>query len=307
MELRLGTRGSPLALAQAGRVAEQLGDARILAIRTSGDEGRRDGPASRGAGDHNDDKSRFVREIERALLDGEVDLAVHSAKDLPSELPPGLRIVGVPERAEAADAFVGAAGSFAAVPDGARIGTSSLRRRSQLLAARPDLEVLDVRGNVDTRLRRLEAGDYDGLVLAAAGLQRLERSDEISFLFDLAEMTPAAGQGALAIQVRAEDAETTARVAALTDSDAAGELGAERALIAALDGSCNTPIGARACRTGGQIAIAAYVGLPDGSEWVRDSIHGEAADPVGLGEAVAERLAAAGARELLERAEEVAA
>ncbi len=307
MELRLGTRGSALALAQAGHVATQLGDARIVAIRTSGDESERDGRASQSVGGNADDKSRFVREIEQALLDGDLDLAVHSAKDVPSELPHGLRIVGVPERAEAADAFVGGSGSLAAVPEGARIGTSSLRRRSQLLAARPDLDLVELRGNVDTRLRRLEAGEYDGLVLAAAGLQRLERSEEISFLFDPAEMTPAAGQGTLALEARVEDAETAARVSALTDADAAAELRAERALVAALDGSCNTPIGARAQRRGERIAIDGYVGLPDGSEWIRDSIEGEAANPDRLGETLAARLSAAGAKELLDRAEEVAA
>ncbi len=151
--MRLGTRGSPLALAQAQQVADALGDAELVPIKTSGDAGGRPGAESGAV----DDKSRFVREIEQALLAGEIDLAVHSAKDLPSELPEGLEIAGVPTREDARDAFVGQAGSLEAVPESARIGTSSLRRRAQLLALRPDLELIDLRGNVDTRLSRLAA------------------------------------------------------------------------------------------------------------------------------------------------------
>ena len=312
MALRLGTRGSPLALAQARSVATRLEGVELVPIRTAGDEPRAtgartpgtDGPSDRGA---MEDKSRFVRAIERALLDGEVDLAVHSAKDLPSELPEGLRIASVPRRAEAADAFVGDADALATVPEGARIGTSSLRRRSQLLAARPDLEPVALRGNVDTRLRRLESGDFDGIVIAAAGLHRLDRADEISFLFDPAEMTPAAGQGTLALELRADDEQTSALVAELTDPASATELAAERSLIAALEASCNSPIGARARQSNECLTIDAYVGLPDGSEWVRDSVEGEASDSEGLGLELATRLSTAGARELLERAEQVAA
>lgn len=319
MALRLGTRGSPLALAQAQSVASRLEGVELVPIRTSGDEqsargastqrtgAKTPGTDGRSDGEVVDDKSRFIREIEQALLDGQVDVAVHSAKDLPSELPDGLRIASVPKRAETADAFVGDADALATVPMGARIGTSSLRRRSQLLAARPDLEPVELRGNVDTRLRWLEAGDFDGIVIAAAGLQRLGRADEISFLFDSAEMTPAAGQGALALELRADDEQTAARVTELTDTASATELAAERSLIAALEASCNSPIGARAKRSNERLAIDAYVGLPDGSEWVRDSVEGEASDPEGLGLELATRLSAAGARELLERAEQVAA
>lgn len=327
--LRIGTRGSPLALAQARSIAERLDGAEIVPIRTSGDErptaGERSGstdakrvesaldrpspPGPRSArGDAGPtDKSRFVREIEGALLAGAVDLAVHSAKDLPAELPDGLAIVAVPERADTADAFVGAAGSLATLPEGARIGTSSLRRRSQLLATRPDLELVELRGNVDTRLRRLESGPLDGIVLAAAGLERLDRASEISFRFDAAEMTPAAGQGALALEARRDDDETAAAAGGLTDPDALSELSAERALLAALGASCNTPIGARARRIGEKLTIEAYVGLPDGSEWVRDSVQGWAADPEALGRELAERLSSVGARELLARAERAAA
>lgn len=192
--LRLGTRGSALALAQAELVAKALGDAEIVTIRTSGDEGtRRDPPADGGA--PGGDKARFVREIERALIDGEVDLGVHSAKDLPTELPDGLELAGVPAREDPRDAYVGDASSLGDVPEGSRIGTSSLRRRAQILALRPDVEVVEVRGNVDTRLAKLEAGDYDGLVLAAAGLRRLSRAEEIAFPLELGDFVPAPGQG----------------------------------------------------------------------------------------------------------------
>src|SRR3954453_5821705 len=191
--LRLGTRGSALALAQAKIVAKQLGGAEIVPIKTSGDRGEIG------------DKARFVREIERALLDGEVDLAVHSAKDLPSELPEGLEIAGVPEREDVRDAYIGHVDSLGEVPEGSRIGTSSLRRRAQILARRPDLELVELRGNVDTRLARYEAGDFDGLVLAAAGLRRLGRAEEIAFPIEPDELVAAPGQGAIAIEARHSD------------------------------------------------------------------------------------------------------
>lgn len=290
--MRLGTRGSALALAQAGVVAEALGDAEIVAIRTSGDRGAAGG-----------DKARFVREIERALLDGEVDIGVHSAKDLPADLPDGLEIAAVPAREDAADCFVGEAGSFAEVAEGARVGTASLRRRSQLLAARPDLEVTELRGNVDTRLGRLRDGDFDGIVLAAAGLHRLGREDEISFRFALGDMTPAAGQGALALEARSGEAETAAAAGSLTDRDALVALTAERATVAELDATCHTPVGVHARIDGEVLRADAYVGLPDGSEWIRDSVEGSTEDPAALGIELASRLTAAGAAELLERAE----
>src|SRR5919108_782810 len=233
--MRLGTRGSALALAQARLVADALGDADVVAIKTSGDRAAAGG-----------DKARFVREIERALLEGEVDLGVHSAKDLPADLPGGLEIAGVPAREEAADCFVGDAAALAEVPEGATIGTASLRRRSQLLAARPDLEIAELRGNVDTRLRRLREGDFDGIVLAAAGLRRLGRYEEIAFRFGPEEMTPAAGQGALALEARTDDGHAGDAAASLTDRDALVELTAERATVADLDATCHTPVGVHA-------------------------------------------------------------
>jgi hydroxymethylbilane synthase len=296
--VRLGTRASALALAQARLVADALDGAEIVPIRTSGDEGSRPrGPAPGG------DKARFVREIERALLAGEVDLGIHSAKDLPASLPDELRIAGVPPREDAADAYVGEASSLAQVREGARIGTSSLRRRAQLLAARPDLEVVDLRGNVDTRLGKLADGEFDGIVLAAAGLRRLGREDEIAFRFGGEEMTPAAGQGALAIESRRDDDSSASAAAGLSDGTALVEVTAERAAVAELDATCRTPVGINATLSGDRLRIDAFVGLPDGSEWVRDTVAGEAEDPVAAGREIADRLLAAGAGELLERAE----
>jgi hydroxymethylbilane synthase len=286
--VRLGTRSSALARAQAETVAAALGGAEVLPVKTAdGDVG---------------DKSRFVSGIESALLDGEADLGVHSAKDLPGELPEGLALVGVPGREEPSDAFVGAAGSLQALREGARVGTSSLRRRSQLLALRPDLEVAELRGNVDTRLAKLDAGEYDGIVLASAGLARLGRAGEIAFLFDLGELTPAPGQGCLALEARADDAEAAAAAGRISDRAALTELTAERAATRSLGGSCDTPIGVCARFEDGELTVSGYAGLPDGSEWVRDRVAGDPDQPAALGEALGERMLAAGAAEILERA-----
>jgi hydroxymethylbilane synthase len=294
--LRLGTRGSALALAQANLVAKAIGGAEVAPIKTSGD---RRGPGG--------DKARFVREIEGALLDGEVDLGVHSAKDLPSELPEGLEIAGVPEREDPRDAYVGSVSRLGDVPEGARIGTSSLRRRSQILALRPDLDIADLRGNVDTRLGKLEAGDYDGLVLAAAGLRRLDRAEQIAFPLEFDELIPAPGQGALAIEARHANDRAVTAAESITDRGALGRLSAERALVAALDASCNTPLGAVATlEHGGRMRLRAFCGLPDGSEWLRDELELDASDPDQLGRELAERMKAAGAAEILQRAEAVA-
>jgi hydroxymethylbilane synthase len=288
--IRLGTRGSALALAQARFVAERLpGDVRLVTITTSGDRGSRA------------DKSRFVKEIEEALLAGEVDLAVHSAKDVPGELPEGLSIVGVPSRADPLDALCGAA-SLDALAEGAVVGTASVRRRAQLLALRPDLEVRELRGNVDTRLRRLAEGGFDAIVLARAGLVRLDRAGEGSVL---AELVPAPGQGCLVLEARTDDAVTAEAAAMLTDADALTALTAERAVVTALEATCHTPIGAHA-RDGDALRLSAFVGLPDGSHWIRDELDGDAADPAAHGREVARRLEAAGARELLAEAERAA-
>jgi hydroxymethylbilane synthase len=297
-----------LALAQARQVAERLGGGEIVVVRTSGDDGA---DAA--------DKSRWVAELEQALLAGDVDLAVHSAKDVPGVLADGLELLGAPTRADAADALIGAS-SLGRLPRGARVGTSSVRRAAQLLAVRGDLEVVGMRGNVDTRLRKLadrDAGDapragggessLDAIVLASAGLTRLGREGEIGCALDTASFVPAPGQGTLALQGRAADAATRAAVEPILDGDATACLRAERALARALEASCNTPLGAHAAPAGcGCLHLRAWVGLPDGSEWVTDELLGGFYDPEQLGRRVAERLEAVGARGLLERAEEAA-
>jgi hydroxymethylbilane synthase len=290
--LRLGTRSSALALAQAEAIAGALGGAEVVPVKTADSE----------VGD----KARFVRGVEAAILEGEVALGVHSAKDLPGELPDGLELVGIPGREDPRDAFVGAAGSLDAVFEGARIGTSSLRRTSQFLALRPDLEIVELRGNVDTRLRRVAEGDYDGIVLAVAGLVRLGRAGEIAFEFEVDELTPAPGQGALGLEARADDGEAAAAAARISDRAALVELTAERAATRALRASCDTPVGICARHDAVGLSIAGYAGLPDGSEWVRDRVEGDPEQPVALGEALAERMLAAGAQGILARAEEVA-
>jgi hydroxymethylbilane synthase len=257
--VRLGTRGSALALAQAREVAAALGGAEVVTITTSGARDRARG-----------DKERWVREIDAALLDGEVDLAVHSAKDVPARLHEGIVIAAVPPRADPRDALCGAT-ALDDLPEGARVGTSSLRRAAQLRALRDDLEVLELRGNVDTRLGRLAAGDYDAIVLARAGLERLGRGAEATGTLD--EMVPAAGQGALAITVRADDGP-------------------------AREADCHTPVGAHAA-VDGDVVLRAFVGAPDGTMWLRDELRGP--DPEALGAAVARRLRAAGADEVLGR------
>lgn len=286
--LRLGSRGSTLALTQAEAVAAALGGAEVVSVRTE------DGAVG--------DKSRFVRGVERAILDGDVDLGVHSAKDLPGELPDGLALVGVPGREDPSDAFVGRAGSLGELAEAARVGTSSLRRASQLRALRADLEILELRGNVDTRLGKLAEGGYDGIVLATAGLARLGRLDEVSFRFELDEMTPAAGQGCLALEARSDDEGTLTAAGRITDRGALIELTAERAATRALQASCDTPVGICARAQGDELVVRGYAGLADGSRWVRDRVTGGADQPAALGEALAERMLAAGAREILAEA-----
>jgi hydroxymethylbilane synthase len=286
--IRIAARSSALALAQARQVAEMLGGAELVEASSDGEVG---------------DKARFVRGVEQLLLDGKAEIGVHSAKDLPAELPEGLEIAAVPAREDAADVWIGAGSSLEDIPEGASVGTASLRRRAQLLAARPDLRVSELHGNVDTRLRRLEEGELDAIVLAAAGLRRLGRESEASFAIPVAEMTPAAGQGALVLQARSGD-EAGARAGELSEETALRELTAERAAVALLEASCATPIGVHAVVEGEAIGVEAFVGLPDGSEWIRDRVEGEAEEPAAVGALLAERLLSTGAREILERAEE---
>jgi hydroxymethylbilane synthase len=279
--VRIGTRGSALALAQARQVAALLGgEHEIVEVVTSGDRGERLA-----------DKERWVRELDAALRDGHVDCAVHSAKDVPARLPDGIVIAAVPPRADPRDALCGAA-SLDALAPGARVGTSSLRRAAQLRALRQDVEILELRGNVDTRLRKLADGDYDAIVLAVAGLERLGRGDAGA---PLEELVPAAGQGCLAVTTRTGEEE---RVADLNDAAAGRALGAERAVVRALEADCHTPVGAFARPGGdGTLTLRAFVGAPDGSAWVRDELDGD--DGERLGAAVAQRLLSAGAREVL--------
>jgi hydroxymethylbilane synthase len=274
--IRVGTRGSALALAQASWVGERLPESyEIVTIEAAG-------PL--------DDKSRWVSGLELALLDGKIDVAVHSAKDVPAELADGLSLVAVPAREDPRDAICGAS-SLSALSPGARVGTSSLRRTAQILAARPDVEVVEVRGNVDTRLRKLGSGECDALVLAVAGLVRLGRLDAVGGILD--ELVPAAGQGALAVEARPG----AVAVSGLVDADDFACVMVERELTRALGASCNTPVGAHAHVTeSGEFELTGWVGRPDGSVWIRDQLRGGAA---GLGALVAERLLSAGARELL--------
>lgn len=286
--MRIATRGSALALTQARYVADLLGGAELVEASSDGEPG---------------DKSRFVRGVEQALLAGEAEIGVHSAKDLPSETPEGLEIAAVPAREEPADVWIGVGDSLDEVPEGARVGTASLRRRAQLLAARPDLRVEDLHGNVDTRLRKLEEGELDAIVLAAAGLRRLGREAEIGFAIPVERMVPAAGQGALALQVRSDDTASGDAAATVNDLTAMRELTAERTVVALLDAGCATPLGVHARVDGEALAIDAFVGLPDGSEWLRDYLEGRADEPALAGAELVQRLLGAGARELLDRAE----
>lgn len=289
--IRIATRGSKLALTQAGMVAEMLGGAELVEASSDGEPG---------------DKSRFVRGVERAVMAGEAEVGVHSAKDLPGEMPVELEIAAVPPREDPADVWIGAGSSLDDAPEGARVGTASLRRRAQLLAARPDLRVEELHGNVDTRLRKLAEGELDAIVLAAAGLRRLGREAEIGFTIPVETMVPAAGQGALALQIRAGDLESAETVSEILDFDAARELTAERAAVALLEATCATPIGVHARVEGGRLGIEAFVGLPDGSEWLRDRVEGGAEQPAAAGVLLAERLLSAGARDILTRAEAMA-
>ena len=277
--LRIGTRGSALALAQSQPIAGALGG-ELVVITTTGDRDRSAG-----------DKGRWVGELERALLDGEIDVAVHSAKDVPAELAEGTKLLPSPPRGDPRDALCGAP-SLAALPKGARVGTASVRREAQLRALRPDLEILELRGNVDTRLQRLADGDYDAIVLAQAGLERLGRGAEGA---PLDELVPAAGQGILALQAREDLAVPGA------DDGATAALACERAFVAALEADCDTPVGALCANIKGSdpFMLTAFVGRPDATAWLRDDLKGS--DPSRLGEEVARRMLASGANEVLGR------
>jgi hydroxymethylbilane synthase len=291
--LRIGTRGSTLALAQARAVARSLRvETELVPITTAGDIDRARG-----------DKSRWVGALEAALGAGDIDLAVHSAKDVPSELAPGTAIVAAPRRADPTDVLVGEP-LLRHVREGARVGTSALRRRAQLLAERPDLDVVELRGNVDTRLRKLAAGAVDVLVLAAAGLDRLDRRREAGGALVGTVFVPAPGQGIIAVQAREGSPAVDVAVAS-GHARTLACLRGERAAVRELAASCHTPVGVHASRD----TIRGFAGLPDGSAWLVDevAVGDDATAFEAAGIALARRMLAAGAGDLLRDAEAMAA
>jgi hydroxymethylbilane synthase len=304
--MRIGTRGSALALAQSTYVRTLLpgGEAahRLEVIETSGD--RNPMASLRRIGG----KGVFTKEIEVALLENRIDLAVHSLKDLPTEITPGLAIGALLSREDPRDALVTLDGTtLERLAPGAVVGTSSLRRRSQLLARRPDLSVEDLRGNVPTRLARLEDGRLQAVIVAAAGLKRLQLLARATELIDESVMLPAPGQGILAIQIRASDEAAARAVSALHDAAVAAEAEAERTFLSALGGGCLVPVGARARASGGGLSLAGYVGHPSGRPSIRLSLEGATDAAAGLGAELANAMLAQGAREILDevRSDEV--
>lgn len=285
MSLSVATRPSPLAVAQSKLVADALGlgEGALVTVENQ------TGPA---------DKERFVRGVEQAVLTGKADLGVHSAKDLPGEMTPGLTIAAVPARADARDAWIGPGATVDEIPEGARVGTSSLRRRAQLKALRPDLVMVEMAGNVDTRLAKLDAGEADGLVLAMAGLDRLGRSGAATFVFEPEEMIPAAGQGSLVVQGRA-NGPGLSEAAAISDPGSLTALLAERAAVVGIGADCDSPVGFQATEIDGQLVLDGFVGLADGSVWLRDRLEGDPARPGDLGRELARRMIAAGAARIL--------
>jgi hydroxymethylbilane synthase len=300
--LRVATRKSQLALWQAEHVAALLRRAHtgleveLVPMVTQGDRIQDRSLAAIGG------KGLFIKELEAALEEGRADIAVHSMKDLPGDLPPGLGIAAVLERADARDALLtGSGAALAALPRGARVGTSSLRRQAQLLAARPDLRITTLRGNVDTRLRRLDAGDMDAIVLACAGLIRLGLESRITARLDPAICLPAVAQGAIGIECRSADLRTLKLVTVLNHEATRIAVDAERAFAHRLGGSCQSPIAAHARLEARHLMLDGMVAEPDGSRLLRDAMTGSIDDPAALGHELAERILAAGAGPLLER------
>jgi hydroxymethylbilane synthase len=281
--IRIGTRGSPLALAQARMVrmalaAQGVGEIEVVTIRTSGDR-IQDRPLAEAGG-----KGLFTKEIEEALLDGAIDLAVHSAKDMPTALPTGLMLAACLPREDVRDAFISrAAPSLRDLPQGAVVGTASLRRQAMVQRLRPDVSVVPLRGNVETRLRKLEAGEVDATLLALAGLKRLGLADKATALLDAHEFLPAVGQGAIAIEARADDARKRALLAKIDHADTSVALGCERAFLAELDGSCRTPIAGHAVLDGEAMTFRGMILRPDGSEAYETSRTGDRRDAAALG------------------------
>jgi len=301
--LRIGTRGSVLALWQANHIAGRLAqlhgiETEIVRIRTSGDRIESASIAQIGA--ETGIKGVFIKELEDALLAESVDLAVHSMKDVPTEVPRGLAFPAIPRREDPRDCLISRAHrTLKTLESGARIGTSSLRRQAQLRYYRPDLQAVDLRGNVDTRLRKLDAGEFDAIVLAVAGVNRLGASERITQVLEPEVMLPAVGQGALGIETRAADAETSRLVASLDDPETRACVTAERALLHELQGGCQVPLGAWARLSDRQIHIEAAVFSPDGTVFVRRAGRGSANDAPGVGKRLGEDLIEAGADRIL--------
>ena len=298
-KLVIGTRGSQLALWQAHFVKNQLErhfptlDISLKTIKTTGDTIQNRSLVGLG-------KGVFTKEIENALFTGDIDLAVHSLKDLPTELPEGLCIAAIPTREDPRDVLITDTGvSLADLPEGAKIGTTSPRRKAQLLYIRPDLRVVDVRGNIDTRLRKLHETDLDGIILAAAGIKRLLEPKIITQFFDPEEMVPAVGQGALGIEVREGDDRVVQLLLPLNDPSATAEITAERIVLENLGGGCQVPIGAHAKHVNGELSLIGAVCHPDGTQRIVERTAGTPDTAQHLGRIVAEKLRKSGATELI--------
>lgn len=296
----IGTRQSLLALWQSNHIADRISkqypncNVTLNKIVTKGDR-ILDVPLAKIGG-----KGLFTKELETALFDGEIDLAVHSLKDMPTQLPPGLVLTAITERANAGDAFVSNKyNRIEDLPQGATIGTSSLRRRAQILAVRPDLKIIDLRGNVDTRIKKLDEGNMAGIILAAAGLQRLGYGDRIKEIIPKEYCLPAVGQGALAIETRADDEVVRAMLDFLNDEPTKQATDAERAFLGLVEGGCQVPIGVYAEVTGENIAIEAIIASLDGKTILRDTIKGSAQESVSLGKELGNRMLNAGGEKIL--------
>jgi hydroxymethylbilane synthase len=299
--LRIGTRGSALALWQAKSIAEALRqsggvETELVIIKTSGDKFQQTSFSQMGT------KGVFIKELEDALLERHVDLAVHSMKDLPTEMPEGLTIAAICKREDVRDALLSSDGStLDMLPRAARVGTSSLRRQSQLLHARNDLRMIEIRGNVDTRIEKLKRGDYDAIVLAKAGLDRLGLSANITQVLPQEVSLPAAGQGAIGIEARADDAETLRVLRGLNDDETRGGVTAERAALAGLEGGCQVSIGAWGRVEQGQLLLDVAVLSPDGAQRIWEKSSGSPEEAHSIGARVAHKLIERGAAALLAR------
>lgn len=300
-KLTVGTRGSALALRQTDLIADSLKslypglEIDIRIIKTKGDK-ILDTPLAEVG-----DKGFFVKELELALLCGDIDIAVHSMKDLPTKLTEGLRIAAVPERVDPSDVLITNRSGLIDLPNGARIGTSSLRRRAQLLHFRPDLQIADLRGNLDTRIRKLDEGEYDGIVVACAGLHRMGWTERITEKIPFEICLPAVGQGALAIQARADDADTIGLLMALDHPESRAAVTAERSLMRSLEGDCQVPVGALASIKDDDLVLTGVVASINGNRLVRREVSGDQDKPEELGEELANVLLSAGADDIFRK------